>query len=190
VEAIEVGSSAHGRDRTDCESNLGLNCRCARGENARNEEKAKKGRNWILIDGILSSPQDRSENVGLIGLRCNFTIHITSPVPAVNRTRSNSAPQTSLACYSAHLIVDFSRGSWWHLCSCVTAPIDQPRNHPSGAAMLQSSLRYCLRPPGPCLTRKGPKSLSKEPGLQVITSVLTCSCSGRNPLLSNSAIAM
>lgn len=61
MEAIEVGSSAHGRDRTDCESNLGLNCRCTRGENARNEEKAsssKNGRNWILIDGILSSPQD------------------------------------------------------------------------------------------------------------------------------------
>jgi hypothetical protein len=59
-EAIGVGSSVHGRDRTDCESNPGPNCPCARGENARNEEasSSKKGRNWILIDGILSSPQD------------------------------------------------------------------------------------------------------------------------------------
>jgi hypothetical protein len=53
--------------------------------------------------------------------------------------------------------------------------------------MLQSSLGYCLRPPGPCLTRKEPKSSSKEPRLQVITSsVLTCSCSGRSPLLCSS----
>jgi hypothetical protein len=40
VEAIGVGSSAHGRDRTDCESSLGPNCRCASGENARNKEEA------------------------------------------------------------------------------------------------------------------------------------------------------
>ena len=45
VEAIGVGSSAHGRDHTDCESSLGPNCRCTGGENARNEEASslKKG---------------------------------------------------------------------------------------------------------------------------------------------------